>query len=79
LKPDNRPYYLDTLGVIHLKLGQTTDALSALQEAVETIPRDRTDALAEAYLHLSEAYRAAGDEARARDALHQHEKLKKSP
>jgi Tfp pilus assembly protein PilF len=79
LKPENRPYYLDTLGVVLLKLGKTADAISTLREAVDAIPPDRTDALAEAYLHLSEAYTAEGDEARSRDALHQYEKLKKGP
>ena len=79
LKPANRPYYLDTLGVLLLKLGRTGEAVTALQESVATIPADRTDLLAEAYGHLAEAYRSAGDEARANEALERSEQLKKGP
>lgn len=68
LKPENRPYYQDTLGVVLLGQGKVEEAVRALEEAVASIPRDRPVFLSEAYRHLSEAYRAAGDEARARDA-----------
>ena len=76
LKPGNRPYYLDTLGVILLKQGSAAEAVSALQESVATIPADQAGLLAEAYAHLSEAYQAAGDAAAAADAFERHEQLK---
>lgn len=68
LKPENRPYYQDTLGVALLGQGRVQEAVRALEEAVASIPRDRPVFLSEAYMHLSDAYLAAGDEARARDA-----------
>ena len=61
LSPDHRPYYLDTLGVIQLKLGKFQEAIASLLRSTETLPRDRPDLLAEAYQHLADAYRAAGD------------------
>jgi Tfp pilus assembly protein PilF len=53
--PSHRPYYLDTLGVVLLKLGNAAGAITALQEAVDTLPKDRQDLLAEAQEHLEEA------------------------
>ena len=61
LVPAHRPYYLDTLGVVLLKLGKAQDAVTTLKEAVDTIPGDQPGLLAEAYQHLADAYRAAGD------------------
>jgi tetratricopeptide (TPR) repeat protein len=55
LNPAHRPYYLDTLGVVLLKLGNAAEAITALQEAVDTLPKDRQDLLAEAQEHLEEA------------------------
>jgi len=75
LTPDHRPYYLDTLGVILLTEGRTAEAVTALEESVRTIPPDQRQFLAEAYLHLAEAYRAAGDATRAQEAEHSAEKL----
>jgi tetratricopeptide (TPR) repeat protein len=66
--PDHRAYYLDTLGVALLRQGRTAESITALQEAVELLPQDNTAYLAEAYMHLSEAYRSAGDESSALDA-----------
>jgi tetratricopeptide (TPR) repeat protein len=60
LNPSHRPYYLDTLGVVLLKLGDAAEAITALQEAVDTLPKDRQDLLAEAQEHLEEAKRQAG-------------------
>jgi Tfp pilus assembly protein PilF len=72
LNPANRPYYLDTLGCILLKEGNAADALVALEESVRTIPPDQAGFLAEAYLHLAEAYRKVGDKDRADDAMKRH-------
>ncbi len=57
--PAHRPYYLDTLGVVLLKLGDANGAITALQESVDTLPKDRQDLLAEAQAHLAEARQAA--------------------
>ncbi|MEK6745017.1 MAG: tetratricopeptide repeat protein [Nitrospirota bacterium] len=76
LNPDHRPYYLDTLGVIQLKLGKVQDAIASLRGSTETIPRDLPDLLAEAYQHLAEAYRAAGDIPAADKALERQRQLK---
>jgi len=76
LTPDHRPYYLDTLGVIQLKLGKIPDAIASLQGSTETIPRNQPDLLAEAYQHLADAYRAAGDIPAADDALERQRQLK---
>lgn len=66
--PAHRPYYLDTLGVLLLKEGKIPDAIAALKESSETIPRDQPEFLAEAYRHLADAYTAAGDEQSAMEA-----------
>jgi len=76
LMPDHRPYYLDTLGVIQLKLGKVRDAIASLRASTEAIPRDQADLLAEAYEHLADAYRAAGDLAAADNALERQRQLK---
>lgn len=76
LHPDHRPYYIDTLGVILLKQGRTAEAISALEESVATIPREQAEVLAEAYLHLSDAYRASSDQERAEKALAEYRRLK---
>ena len=68
LTPEHRPYYLDTSGMILLRLGKHREAIAALKESTETIPQDRPAFLAQAYGHLADAYSAAGDEDRARDA-----------
>lgn len=76
LTPDHRPYYLDTLGVIQLKLGKFPDAIVSLVGSTDTIPRDQPDNLAEAYQHLADAYRAAGDIPAADNALERQRQLK---
>lgn len=75
LTPDHRPYYLDTLGVIQMKLGKVRDAITSLRGSTETIPRDQPDLLAEAYQHLADAYRAAGDLPAADNALERQRQL----
>lgn len=75
LTPEHRPYYLDTLGVILLRLGKTGDAVAALTESVNTIPKDQSGFLAEAYLHLADAYAAEGSEERAAEARMRHREL----
>jgi len=76
LTPDHRPYYLDTLGVIQLKLGKIPDAITSLLEAVETIPRSQPDLLAEAYQHLADTYHTAGDSLAADNVLERLRQLK---
>ncbi len=76
LTPEHRPYYLDTLGVIQLKLGKIRDAIASLLGSTETIPRDQPDLLAEAYQHLADAYRAAGDVPAADSALERQRQLR---
>jgi Tfp pilus assembly protein PilF len=76
LAPGHRPYYLDTLGVIQLKLGNIPDAITWLLEATETIPRSQPDLLAEAYQHLADAYHTAGDSLAAENALERLRQLK---
>ena len=79
LNHDHRPYYLDTLGVIQLKLGKIPDAIASLRGSTETIPPDRPEFLAEAYRHLADAYQAAGDEAAANETLQRAGELRKIP
>jgi len=59
--PEHRAYYLDTRGVILLQLGRTSESISDLKEAVLLLPKDNVAYLSEAYTHLAEAYRNAGD------------------
>jgi tetratricopeptide (TPR) repeat protein len=68
LNPANRPFYLDTLGVILLRLGNVEGAIAALKESVDTIPKDRQDLATEAQQHLTEAYKSAGDDAKKAEA-----------
>lgn len=75
LTPGHRPFYLDTLGMALLKQGKHGDAVAALTESTETIPRDQPAFLAEAYGHLADAYRAAGDEAAAQESSRKRERL----
>ena len=76
LTPDHRPYYLDTLGIIQLKLGKVQDAIASLRGSTETIPRDQPDLLAQAYQHLADAYRSAGNISAADEALEQQRQLR---
>lgn len=75
LNPDHRPYYLDTLGVLQLKLGNAGDAISALNESLATLPKDRKDLLAETQGHLAEAYKATGDETKYQETLQRQKEL----
>jgi tetratricopeptide (TPR) repeat protein len=68
ITPDHRAYYLDTLGVVLLRPGRTEESLAALKQALELMPGDNAGHLAEAHLHLAEAYRIAGDAASAGEA-----------
>jgi tetratricopeptide (TPR) repeat protein len=79
LSPEHRPYYLDTLGVILLKRGEVKEAIAALKDAVDTLPKDQPDLLSEAYLHLADAYKAAGDEAGAEVAIKRSQELSQKP
>ncbi len=66
--PAHRAYYADTQGVILLRLGRLGESIAALKEAVTLLPKDNAAYLVESYLHLAEAYRAAGDAAHATEA-----------
>lgn len=72
--PEHRAYYADTQGVILLRLGRVAESITALKEAVALLPADNAAYLAESYLHLAEAYRAAGDTANAAEAEKSAEK-----
>jgi tetratricopeptide (TPR) repeat protein len=72
--PEHRACYLDTLGVVLLRLGRTGESITALNEAVELLPKDQAGLLAEAYRHLAEAYRTAGDTVNALEAERSAEK-----
>jgi cytochrome c-type biogenesis protein CcmH/NrfG len=77
LNPAHRPYYLDTLGDVLLKLGNAAEAITALQEAVDALPKESADLLAEAEGHLADAYKATGDETRYREAVERQKELQK--
>ncbi len=74
--PEHRAYYLDTMGVVLLRLGKTKESITALKEAVELLPKDNPANLAEAYQHLAEAYQKAGDELNAGEAARSAEKYR---
>lgn len=61
VNPAHRPYYLDTLGVVLLRLGRAGEAVTALEESVATLPQDQQDLLAESRQHLADAYKAVGE------------------
>jgi Tfp pilus assembly protein PilF len=77
LTPDHRPYYLDTLGVFLLKQGSAGEAISALNESLATLPKERRDLLAEVQGHLAEAYKATGNDAKYQEALERQKELEK--
>jgi Tfp pilus assembly protein PilF len=77
LDTSHRPYYLDTLGVVLLKLGKATEAIAALKESVETLPKDGRDLLSEAEGHLADAYKAAGDETKYQEAVQRQKELQR--
>ncbi len=77
LNPGQRSYYLDTLGVVLLKLGSTSEAITALKESVDTLPKDRPELLAEAQGHLADAYKAAGDETNYQEVMRRQRELQK--
>jgi Tfp pilus assembly protein PilF len=79
LTPEHRPYYLDTLGVIFLKMGQPREAVMVLRESVNSIPPDQRAMQGQAWLHLSEAYQAVGNAEAAKQALTQGQELSKQP
>lgn len=66
--PEHRAYYVDTLGVVLLRLGRLSESIVALKEAVAQLPRNNIAYLADSYTHLADAYRAAGDTLRAEEA-----------
>jgi len=59
--PEHRAYYLDTKGMVLLRRGNAPESIIAFNEALELLPKDNAAYLVEAYTHLAEAYRAAGD------------------
>ncbi|OGW49638.1 MAG: hypothetical protein A2078_05995 [Nitrospirae bacterium GWC2_57_9] len=78
LNPAHRPFYLDTLGVILLKQGNAGDAVTALKEAVATLPGDDRELLSQAQGHLADACRAAGNDGCYYEAVkHQRDLFRK--
>jgi Tfp pilus assembly protein PilF len=75
LAPPHRPYYLDTLGVVLLKQGKHAEAVVELRKSVAEIPPDQPAMLAEAYLHLSDALAASGDQAGSDEARARYQQL----
>jgi tetratricopeptide (TPR) repeat protein len=51
LTPEHRAYCLDTFGVVLLRMGRTTESITAFKEALELMPRNNAGYLAETYLH----------------------------
>jgi tetratricopeptide (TPR) repeat protein len=66
LQTQDNPAFLDTLGWVRLKTGDTEGAIEALEQAVAL----RSDAPEMRY-HLARAYLEAGDEQKGRDQLEQ--------
>ncbi len=60
------PFYLDTLGWVHYRLGNVQQALSYLEQAVAKVPDSP-----QLNYHLGMTYLAAGENAKARRALDQ--------
>jgi hypothetical protein len=54
--------------VVLLRKGRTAESIAALKEAIELLPKDNAGYLAEAYHHLAEAHRTAGDTVSASEA-----------
>jgi hypothetical protein len=48
-----------------------------LQKAVDALPKESADLLAEAEGHLADAYKAAGDETKYREAVERQQELRK--
>jgi len=78
LTPAHKPNYLDTLGVVLLRLGKTAESITALKESVDTLPGEKLEFLAEAHGHLAEAYREMGNEDKSRESEEQKNNLLKS-
>jgi Tfp pilus assembly protein PilF len=76
LTPEHRACYLDTQGVIFLRLGKVSEAIIALEEAIALLPKDNATYLVETYEHLADAYRMAGDTAKAREAEQSSDKYR---
>jgi tetratricopeptide (TPR) repeat protein len=62
--------------VVLLRLGRIAESIGALKEAIELLPKENAANMAEAYGHLAEAYRTAGDEAGALEAEKSAEKYR---
>lgn len=68
MTPEHRAYYLDTMGVVLLRQGRIAESITALKEATALLPENDAANLSEAYSHLAEAYRTAGDTLNALEA-----------
>ncbi len=75
LNPGNAPYYLDTLGMVLLKQGELAAAIDAFERSAAAIPREQRSFRAEVYLHLAEAYAAAGNAEKSSDARRMYQEL----
>lgn len=74
--PEHRAYYLDTMGVVLLRMGKTKESITVLKEAAELLPKNNPAYLAETYQHLAEAYQTTGDELGAGEAAQSAEKYR---
>jgi tetratricopeptide (TPR) repeat protein len=74
--PEHRPYYLDTLGMIFLRSGKTSESIATLKYTIDLLPKDKPAYLVEAYSHLAEAYTADGNIVAAREAEQKAEKYR---
>ena len=69
LTPEHRGYYLDTLGVIHLKQHRFREAIGALEAAIPFFDETQTDLLRQVYRHLGLAYEGLGQRSMAEEAF----------
>ena len=61
LNPDNKIYYLDTLGVIYLNQGKIEKAISTYEEALKLSGSFNKETLSVIYQHLTEALKRKGN------------------
>lgn len=75
LTPEHRGYYLDTLGVLHLKQHRFREAIGALEAAIPFFDETQTDLLSQVYRHLGLAYEGLGQQSKAEKAFEKARQL----
>lgn len=75
LTPEHRGYYLDTLGVIHLKENRYQEAIGALEAAIPFFDETQADLLSQVYHHLGLAYEGLGQRSKAEEAFEKARQL----